>query len=95
MTPAEFSPLITAALAKLDYGQSPAELYEPIRYIMGLGGKRIRPLLTLLGAHLFTDNLAPIIKPALATEVFHNFTLLHDDIDAVAVLGDVARRLAG
>ncbi|GAA4351424.1 polyprenyl synthetase family protein [Hymenobacter saemangeumensis] len=80
MTPAEFSPLISAALAKLDYGQSPTELYEPIRYIMGLGGKRIRPLLTLLGAHLFTDDLGPAIKPALATEVFHNFTLLHDDI---------------
>ena len=71
---------ITAALAQLHYGDEPSQLYEPIRYIMALGGKRIRPLLTLLGAHLFTDDLSPFLKPALATEVFHNFTLLHDDL---------------
>ena len=80
MTPADFPANITAALAQLSYGEQPDTLYAPIRYIMGLGGKRIRPLLTLLGAHLFTDDLAGIIKPALATEVFHNFTLLHDDL---------------
>ena len=80
MTPADFPATITAALAQLNYGQAPETLYAPIRYIMGLGGKRIRPLLTLLGAHLFTDELSGIIKPALATEVFHNFTLLHDDL---------------
>jgi geranylgeranyl diphosphate synthase type II len=80
MTPTEFPQLITAALAVLDYGQEPATLYDPLRYIMGLGGKRIRPLLTLFGAHLFTDDLAAVVKPALATEVFHNFTLLHDDL---------------
>ena len=71
---------LNAALAKLPYGEQPATLYEPIRYIMALGGKRIRPLLTLLGAQLFTDDLAPAMRPALATEVFHNFTLLHDDL---------------
>ncbi|MBF9235920.1 polyprenyl synthetase family protein [Hymenobacter sp. BT683] len=80
MTPADFPANITAALAQLSYGEQPETLYAPIRYIMGLGGKRIRPLLTLLGAHLFTDDLSGIIKPALATEVFHNFTLLHDDL---------------
>ena len=80
MTPADFPAHITAALAQLSYGEQPDTLYAPIRYIMGLGGKRIRPLLTLLGAHLFTDDLSGIIKPALATEVFHNFTLLHDDL---------------
>ncbi|MBO2008425.1 polyprenyl synthetase family protein [Hymenobacter negativus] len=80
MTPADFPANITAALAQLSYGEQPDTLYAPIRYIMGLGGKRIRPLLTLLGAHLFTDDLNGIIKPALATEVFHNFTLLHDDL---------------
>ncbi|RZK23810.1 MAG: polyprenyl synthetase family protein [Hymenobacter sp.] len=47
---------------------------------MGLGGKRLRPLLALLGGQLFTDDLAPLVKPALATEVFHNFTLVHDDL---------------
>ena len=80
MTPADFPAQITTALAQLSYGEQPDTLYAPIRYIMGLGGKRIRPLLTLLGAHLFTDELSGIIKPALATEVFHNFTLLHDDL---------------
>jgi geranylgeranyl diphosphate synthase type II len=76
----DFPAQITAALAQLSYGEAPHELYEPIRYIMALGGKRIRPLLTLLGAHLFTDDVSPAIRPALGTEVFHNFTLLHDDI---------------
>ncbi|MBC6612297.1 polyprenyl synthetase family protein [Hymenobacter sp. BT507] len=71
---------INDQLALLSYGDQPTALYEPIRYIMALGGKRIRPLLTLLGAQLFTKDLAPILKPALATEVFHNFTLLHDDL---------------
>ncbi|WP_460576067.1 polyprenyl synthetase family protein [Hymenobacter coalescens] len=76
-----FSSLITDALARLEYGQQPIELYEPIRYIMQLGGKRIRPLLTLLGAQLFTDDWQRLaLRPALAVEVFHNFTLLHDDI---------------
>ncbi|GAB3301673.1 polyprenyl synthetase family protein [Hymenobacter tenuis] len=75
-----FSNILSAGLAGLSYGEQPQALYEPIRYIMGLGGKRIRPLLTLLGAHLFTDELDSIVKPALATEVFHNFTLLHDDL---------------
>ncbi|GAB2797156.1 geranylgeranyl diphosphate synthase type II [Hymenobacter luteus] len=71
---------INTGLAQLRYGEEPAALYEPIRYIMALGGKRIRPLLTLLGAYVFTDELEPALKPALATEVFHNFTLLHDDL---------------
>ena len=75
-----FSQKITAGLAELRYGAEPETLYEPIRYIMALGGKRIRPLLTLLGAHLFTDDLDAVLRPALATEVFHNFTLLHDDL---------------
>lgn len=76
----DLSSLLNQALTQLDYGQQPATLYDPIRYIMGLGGKRLRPLLTLLGGQLFTDELPPLVKPALATEVFHNFTLLHDDL---------------
>nr|WP_262905044.1 polyprenyl synthetase family protein [Hymenobacter pini] len=75
-----FTTKLTAGLSDLSYGEQPTTLYEPIRYIMALGGKRIRPLLTLLGAHLFTDDLDAVVKPALATEVFHNFTLLHDDL---------------
>jgi geranylgeranyl diphosphate synthase type II len=76
----DLSTLLQQALKELDYGQQPPALYDPIRYIMGLGGKRLRPLLTLLGGQLFTDDLVPLVKPALATEVFHNFTLLHDDL---------------
>ncbi|MGI4873718.1 MAG: polyprenyl synthetase family protein [Janthinobacterium lividum] len=80
MQPDTLSTLLQQALTQLDYGQQPAALYDPIRYIMGLGGKRLRPLLTLFGGQLFVDDVAPLVKPALATEVFHNFTLLHDDL---------------
>ena len=76
----DLSALLQQALDQLDYGQQPATLYDPIRYLMGLGGKRLRPLLTLLGGQLFTDEVRPLVKPALAVEVFHNFTLVHDDL---------------
>lgn len=62
------------------YGESPQELYEPISYIMSLGGKRIRPLLTLMAYSLYKEDYQKILTPALAVEVFHNFTLMHDDI---------------
>ncbi|MCF2495962.1 polyprenyl synthetase family protein [Dyadobacter chenhuakuii] len=65
---------------KQSYGAHPAELYEPIRYIMSLGGKRFRPLLTLLAASIYSDQWDNAVKPAMAVEVFHNFTLMHDDI---------------
>lgn len=67
-------------IEQTSYGESPAELYEPIRYIMALGGKRFRPLLTLLAASLYTEDWKNALKPAIAIEVFHNFTLMHDDI---------------
>jgi geranylgeranyl diphosphate synthase, type II len=62
------------------YGESPQELYEPIAYIMSLGGKRIRPLLTLMAYSLYKEDYQNILTPAMAVEVFHNFTLMHDDI---------------
>jgi len=62
------------------YGDAPVELYEPITYIMSLGGKRFRPLLTLLAASIFDTDIEKAVKPAMAVEVFHNFTLMHDDI---------------
>ncbi|WP_025765030.1 polyprenyl synthetase family protein [Dyadobacter tibetensis] len=68
------------AFAVHRYGTHPSELYDPIQYIMSLGGKRFRPLLTLLSASLYTDELDKALKPAMAVEVFHNFTLMHDDI---------------
>jgi geranylgeranyl diphosphate synthase, type II len=71
---------INKEIDKHEFGNHPAELYEPIKYIMDLGGKRIRPLMTVLSANLFTDDIEKAIKPAIAVEVFHNFTLMHDDI---------------
>jgi geranylgeranyl diphosphate synthase type II len=61
------------------FGQYPAELYDPIRYILSLGGKRFRPVMTLLSASMFTDEWQKAVNPAVAVEVFHNFTLMHDD----------------
>ncbi|MFH0759410.1 MAG: polyprenyl synthetase family protein [Bacteroidota bacterium] len=59
---------------------SPEELYAPVRYILSLGGKRIRPALVLLACDLFSDGVESALVPAIAIEIFHNFTLLHDDI---------------
>ncbi|AQS94776.1 polyprenyl synthetase [Polaribacter sp. BM10] len=58
----------------------PKNLYEPIDYILQLGGKRIRPVLTLMAADIFSNNVSKALPAALAVEVFHNFTLVHDDI---------------
>lgn len=80
MSPAIFVDALQNELQHIQYGQDPPELYEPIRYIMSLGGKRMRPLLTLMAAYLFTDDWRKAVRPALAVEVFHNFTLMHDDI---------------
>lgn len=59
---------------------SPKEMYEPMSYIIGLGGKRVRPLLTLVGCDIFDVNPENAIHAALAVELFHNFSLIHDDI---------------
>ena len=72
--------LVTRELENIRLEGAPAELYEPIRYILSSGGKRIRPCLTLMGCNLFNDNVDIAINAALAVEVFHNFTLVHDDI---------------
>ncbi len=71
---------INEEIQKTSYGTHPNDLYEPISYLMALGGKRMRPLLVLLGYYLFRDDYGKILRPALAVEVFHNFTLMHDDI---------------
>ena len=80
MSPAIFIDALQQELQLTQYGQNPPELYNPIRYIMDLGGKRMRPLFTLMSAYLFTDDWRKAVRPALAIEVFHNFTLMHDDI---------------
>jgi len=72
--------LIDDAVTKLKYPAYPAELYEPIQYILSMGGKRMRPALLLMACDLFGGDVEMAVLPALAIEVFHNFTLMHDDI---------------
>lgn len=72
--------LINLAIARSTYPSKPKELYEPINYLMDLGGKRMRPVLLLMAFDLFSDDINKAINPALGIEVFHNFTLMHDDI---------------
>ncbi len=71
---------LNKAITNCKFESEPQNLYDPINYILQLGGKRIRPLLTLLSYDLYKDNYDGIIDTALAVEVFHNFTLMHDDI---------------
>lgn len=75
-----YSQLVEQEIASIELPQSPSNLYDPLRYFMSLGGKRMRPILTLMGAELFGTNRAEAIHAAVAVEVFHNFTLIHDDI---------------
>lgn len=79
-TVAHFHAMLERKFEDHSYGQHPKELYEPIEYIMSLGGKRLRPLLVLLGYSLYKDDVEEILDQAMAVEVFHNFTLMHDDI---------------
>lgn len=71
---------IEKEISRHKYGSEPDSLYEPIRYLMGLGGKRLRPMLTMLAYELFKTNPRTIVTGAIAVEAFHNFTLMHDDI---------------
>lgn len=75
-----FQEKISKALKTWEFGGRPAELYDPISYILELGGKRLRPQLALHACSLYTDDVEPAVLPALGVEVFHNFTLMHDDI---------------
>jgi geranylgeranyl diphosphate synthase type II len=72
--------IISEAIKELPLPTYPDALYEPIRYILSLGGKRMRPALLLMACDLFGGDVDAAISPALAIEVFHNFTLMHDDI---------------
>ncbi|MCE7862286.1 MAG: polyprenyl synthetase family protein [Bacteroidetes bacterium CHB5] len=72
--------LIESEIKKQSVGSQPKSLYEPIRYIMALGGKRLRPILVMLAYSLYKDDVRKVLKYAAAVEAFHNFTLMHDDI---------------
>ncbi|MXV16268.1 polyprenyl synthetase family protein [Hufsiella ginkgonis] len=72
--------LVNQAIAGKTFKGEPAELYDPINYIMSLGGKRLRPVLLLMATDLFSGSVLKALEPAVAIELFHNFTLVHDDI---------------
>ena len=76
----ELLEIINQYLSKLSYDRKPASLYEPIKYVLDLGGKRIRPTLMLLSYNLYKDNPQEILSSACALETYHNYTLLHDDL---------------
>lgn len=72
--------MVNDALAHLPYDRKPASLYEPVRYVLSLGGKRVRPTLMLLAYNLYREHPENILMNALALETYHNYTLLHDDL---------------
>ena len=72
--------LVNNYIENQDFGGNPKELYAPIEYILRQGGKRMRPTLCLLACDLFNGNIEDCMVPAVAAEIFHNFTLVHDDI---------------
>ncbi|RNL56453.1 polyprenyl synthetase family protein [Pedobacter jejuensis] len=72
--------ILETAIKNLKFPENPKQLYDPITYIINLGGKRIRPLLVLMATDLFGKNPNDAVHAAMAVEVFHNFTLVHDDI---------------
>lgn len=76
----EIQELIENRILNLNLEKNPKELYTPITYTLSAGGKRLRPLLTILAANIFKEDISEAILPAIGLEVFHNFTLLHDDI---------------
>lgn len=71
---------INEAIAKIDWKRQPYGLYEPIEYTLAAGGKRVRPQLAMIASQLFDGNDEDVLPAALALEIFHNFTLLHDDV---------------
>ncbi len=76
----EYLDAVNQAIAAILYPASPDQLYEPIAYHMALGGKRVRPVLTLMACDAMGGDSALAIDAALGLEMFHNFTLLHDDV---------------
>jgi len=79
-TKKELQDIISAAFHTANFHFDPSSLYDPIKYMMDLGGKRLRPLLTLMSCDMFGGNINETLAPAMGLELFHNFTLLHDDI---------------
>ncbi|WP_374541322.1 polyprenyl synthetase family protein [Flavobacterium sp.] len=80
LTLSDYQEVIKNHFEKIDLNKEPKHLYEPISYILSLGGKRIRPVLTLMATDVFDGDYKKALSAATAVEVFHNFSLVHDDI---------------
>jgi geranylgeranyl diphosphate synthase, type II len=76
----ELKEVVEKALANLSYNQEALKLIDPVKYIISIGGKRLRPVMALMACNLFSDKIDDAILPAAGLEVFHNFTLVHDDV---------------
>ena len=76
----ELKEVIDRALINLSYNTEASRLIDPVKYIISMGGKRLRPVLALMACNLYSDKIDNAILPAAGLEVFHNFTLVHDDI---------------
>jgi geranylgeranyl diphosphate synthase, type II len=76
----EFMEKINAAIESIDIVKKPEELYLPVDYCLRNGGKRVRPLMALLACDMYEGDIDKVMGPALGMEIFHNFTLMHDDI---------------
>lgn len=72
--------VVNEAIQSLPFNRQPTSLYEPVKYVLSIGGKRMRPVLMLLAYNLFKDNPQSILNQACALETYHNYTLLHDDL---------------
>ena len=82
----KLSAFLEKEISTFDFPAQPANLYDPLRYFLTLGGKRMRPILTMLGAELFDVSGKKAVNAAIAVELFHNFSLIHDDIMDAAPL---------
>ena len=80
LTSKEILKLVNDYLAQLPYERKPKSLYEPVEYVLSIGGKRIRPVLALMGYNLWKEDPESILMPAVGIETYHNYTLLHDDL---------------
>lgn len=79
-TASELLEKINAHIADLRLIRTPKGLYDPVTYVLSIGGKRIRPVLMLMASNLYKDDITDILSPATAIEIYHNYTLLHDDL---------------
>ena len=79
-TQSELKKMVNKAILNLSYNEEAEKLNDPVKYILSIGGKRLRPVLALMACNLYSDKIDEAVIPATGLEVFHNFTLVHDDI---------------